>query len=153
MLKAIVARGSALGLLVVGVIVGAAGAEVVNGLQRTLHVTSGLFTVEQGESIDFHVALDGRSAGPVRTVLLRLVDELGTSKSSKVVTLGPGQAATLTHAAAGRFRALAEVYESAVDVGDRRFVATTVEVSEPNAAKPHRRLVCSAGEGLETGRQ
>ena len=152
MFRSIVTKGSAIGLLL-GVVVGAAGAQVVSALQLSRFSVTGPFTVLEGETANFRVARDSRSPGPVATVLLRLFDQQGAVVARKVVSLAPGQSAELTHQVAGLYHGEAEVYESLTGTSDRGVVESTVEVGNVDDLAARIRFVCSAGENLETGRQ
>jgi hypothetical protein len=125
-------KAAALGLLLSGVVVGVAGAQVATRFERVGSTTTGVFTVAPGEAISFNVALDDDLAGPVGQVQMRLYDDAGNVRKSKLVTLAPGQSATLPWAKPGRYRAQFDVLESAESRSDRREVAGTVEVHGPD---------------------
>jgi hypothetical protein len=151
MFRAVITKGSAVGLLLAGVLIGAAGAQVIGAIQLSRVIITGTFTVFDGETANFHVARDSRSPTASATVLLRLFDEQGSVAARRVVTLAPGQSATLTHRVAGRYHGEAEVFESAP--GERGIVESTVEVGTADDLTIRPRFVCSAGENLPTGRQ
>jgi hypothetical protein len=151
MFRTVAKKASAVGLLLAGVVIGAASAQVVGELQRSRVIMTGPFTVFDGETVDFHVARDSRSSTTPATVRLRLFDPQGTVVVRRVVSLAPGQSATLTHDAAGRFHGEVEVFESAP--GEAGFVESTLEVGPVNDLTTRPRFVCSAGENLPTGRQ
>jgi hypothetical protein len=151
MFRTVAVKGSAVGLLLVGVVIGAAGAQVVGATQLSRLIVTGPFTVLDGETANFHVARDSRSSTAPATVRLRLFDSRGTVVGRTVVTLAPGQSATLTHGVAGRFHGEVEVFESAP--GEAGFVESTLEVGPANDLTIQPRFVCSAGENLPTGRQ
>jgi hypothetical protein len=131
MFRTISIKRSTLGLLLAGVVVGAAGAQVVETFQRAGSDSTGLFTLSYGEGVKFSVSLDGRSPGPTGRVQMRLLDPNGTVKASQLVSLAPGRSATLAYDVPGRYRAQAEVYDSSLNLTDRT-VATTVEVFDVN---------------------
>ena len=151
MFRTVVTKGSAVGLLLAGVLIGAAGAQVVGAIQLSRVIITGPFTVFDGETVNLHVARDSRSPTASATVRLSLFDTKGSVVGSKVVTLAPGQSATLAHGVAGRFHGEVEVFESAP--GERGIVESTVEVGTVNDLTTRPRFVCSAGENLPTGRQ
>jgi hypothetical protein len=151
MFRTVVTKGSAVGLLLVGVLIGAASVQVVGAIQLSRVIITGPFTVFDGETANLHVARDSRSPTASATVLLRLFDEQGSVVGRRVVTLAPGQSATLKHGVAGRYHGEAEVFGSAP--GERGIVESTVEVGIVNDLTTRPRFVCSAGENLPTGRQ
>ena len=151
MFRTVVTKGSAVGLLLAGVLIGAASAQVAGAMQLSRVIITGPFTVFDGETTKLHVARDSRSPTASATVHLRLFNAQGSVVGRRVVTLGPGQSATLTHAVAGKFHGEVEVFESAP--GERGTVESTVEVGSVNDLTIRPRFVCSAGENLPTGRQ
>ena len=128
MFSTIATKASALGLLLTGIAVGVAGAQVATTFHRTEGAASGLFTLSIGEAMNFHVALDDNTPGPVGRVKMRLYDHAGTLRAERLVSLAPGQSATLPWDVPGRYRVQAEVYESTSSLSARRQVATTVEL-------------------------
>jgi len=159
------------GLLLVGVIAGAAGAQVVESLARPHFLNSGLFTLAADEVVHFNVTLDdGR--GPEARVLLQLFDEKGDVVKRQDVSLVPGQSATLDHPGPGVFRAHAQIVEpSNIQLGARRIVVGTVEILGSGVAGVEarsivggplvaglldiaipRRFVCSSDDGGGNGR-
>ena len=128
MMKTMGMKSAAIGLLLTGVAVGVAGAQIAESFQREGSASTGLFTLNSGEMINFHAALDDDSSGPIGRVLMRLIDDQGIVRAGRVVSLAPGRSATLTYDVPGRYRAQAEMYESSLDLSDRRMVATSVEL-------------------------
>ena len=152
MFRTVATRGRALGLLLAGMMIGAASAQVIGATQLSRLIMTGPFTVLDGETANFHVARDSRSSTAAATVRLRLFDARGAVvRRTAAVTLAPGQSATLTHAVAGVFHGEVEVFESAP--GEAGFVESTLEVGTVNDLTARPRFVCSAGENLPTGRQ
>lgn len=140
-------KAAALGLLLSGVVVGVAGAQITTRFQRVGSTTTGLFTIAAGEAIQFHVALDDDDSGPVGRVQMRLLDETGVVRKKQLVTLEPGQSATLPWAKPGKYRAQYDVLENVTSVSDRREVAGTVEVRGPDDLVS--RYVC--GQNVPSG--
>jgi hypothetical protein len=128
MLKTVAMNRSALALLLAGVIVGAAGAQVGIPNYRTRYVTTGLFRVTAGETVNFHVTLD---TGPAGLVRLRLLDPGGATVVEKPYKLAAGQSATLVHSVPGLYRAQADVESTLLR---DRIVVATVEVLGDDAA-------------------
>jgi hypothetical protein len=122
---------AALGLLWSGIVVGVAGAQVAATFHRVGSTTSGLFTISNGQVMNFHVALDDDDSGPVGKVQMRLIDDTGTVRAKKLVSLEPGQSATLSWPRPGKYRAQYDVLESSTSlIGPRRRVAGSVELYE-----------------------
>ena len=141
-------KSAALGLLLLltGVAVGVAGAQIAGTFQRTGSTSTGLFTIHDGEAVNFSVSLDDDSSGPVGRVLMRLIDDQGTVKVGRLVSLAPGRSATLPYNVPGRYRAQFEKQESTPSLSDRRSVAGTVEVFDVDDVKLRTRFVC--GENI-----
>jgi hypothetical protein len=117
-------------LLLSGIAVGAAGAQVAATFRRTGGVASGLFTLAEGQAVNFSVALDDLTSGPVGNVKMRLYDHMGTLRSERLVSLAPGRSATMPWDVPGRYRVQVDVLESSSSLSPRRQVATSVEVYE-----------------------
>ncbi len=130
MFRNIAIKRSALGLLLLGIVVGAAGAQVVETFQRIGSQSTGLFTLSAGEELKFNVSLDGRGTTTTR-VQMRLIDPNGTVRASQLVSLLPGRSATLPYDVPGRYRAHAEIFDSSLNLTDRS-IATTVEMFDVN---------------------
>jgi hypothetical protein len=141
MMKNIAVKSGALGLVLLGVVVGVAGAQVVDVFRRVASGGTGLFTVSAGEAARFNVSLDDDTGGPVGRVQMRLIDHRGVVVAKRLVTLAPGQSATMTHNVPGQYRVQADLLESAFDFTDRRAVASTVELFNVDDFKINR-LVC-----------
>lgn len=123
-------KAAALGVLLSGIVVGAAGAQVAT-FYRVGSTTSGLFTISHGQVMNFHVALDDDDSGPVGKVQMRLFDDTGTVRAKKLVSLEPGQSATLSWPNPGKYRAQYDVLESSTSlISPRRQVAGSVELYE-----------------------
>ena len=99
MLKTMGMKASALGLVLAGAAVVAVGAQGTGEPHR--YLTLGLLTVGATEAISFHVSFDDYSEEPPATVQLNSSIRAGTLMKSRVVTLAPGQSATLAHTSAG----------------------------------------------------
>jgi hypothetical protein len=140
-------------LLLIGVAVGAVGAQTIPALFVTQYVTTGLFTVREGESVAFNVSLDeARSSQVSSTVNLRLYNAAGTIVTSRQVRLAPGQSAILPYRTPGRYRAHAEVLEPGEVFSSRRIVVGTVEIGRVDDLTAPIRFACSGGEVLDVGR-
>ena len=137
---------AALGLLLTGVGVGVAGAQIAESFQRKGSAATGLFTLGDGEAVNFHASLDDDSSGPAGRVLMRLFDDQGVVRAGRIVSLTPGRSATLMYDVPGHYYAQAELYESSSNLSDRRGVSTTVEVSDLDHLKI-RRIVCGENIG------
>jgi hypothetical protein len=137
----------ALGCLTVGLVAGAAGAQVV----RVQYLNTGLFTVKTDQQALFNVSLDdGRGAQPAG-VQLQLFDPSGAVVASQNVLLQPGESTTLRVPGPGSFRAHANVIDGTTQTfTDRRQVSGTVEVADTLTGII--RPVCSFGPGLPPGR-
>ena len=137
MLKSPGMRASALGLVLAAAAVGAAGAQE----PEPRYLTLGLLTVGAGEALGFHVSFDDHSQEPPAIVQLNLFDQEGTLVRSRVVTLAPGQSATLLLRAAGKYRAQAVVFGSPVNPSGRREVVGCAEMSIDDFTTVNR-IVC-----------
>lgn len=150
-----------LGLLLVGMMAGAAGVHAVQGLERSRFLNTGLFTLAPGEAVNFNATLDDQRGGPPARVLMQLLDAKGAVVARRDVTLEPGQSATLAYRQPGVLRAQAQIVEPDAPLGNRRIVVSTVEIfgletlaGETRAlglAIP-RRFVCSSDDGAGNGR-
>jgi hypothetical protein len=152
-----------LGLLLVGIMVGAAGVHAVQSLERARFLNTGLFTLAAGEAVNFNATLDDHRGGPPARVLMQLLDVKGAVVARREVSLEPGQSATLAYRQPGVFRAQAQIIEPDAPLGTRRIVVSTVEIfgletqalnGETRAlslAIP-RRFVCSSDDGAGNGR-
>ena len=124
-----------LGLLLVGILAGAAGAQAVQIFTPASFLNWGLFTLAADERVHFNVTLDDTQRGPQTQVLQQLFDASGVVVARQITTLGPGKSATLRYAGPGVFRAHAEVLEPANTLfGIRRIVVGTVEILGTGAA-------------------
>jgi hypothetical protein len=150
-----------LGLLLVGMMAGAAGVHAVQSLERARFLNTGLFTLAAGEAVNFNATLDDRRGGPPARVLMQLLDAKGAVVARRDVSLEPGQSATLAYRLPGVLRAQAQIIEPDAPLGTRRIVVSTVEIfgletqnGETRAlslAIP-RRFVCSSDDGAGNGR-
>ena len=152
-----------LGLLLVGILAGAAGAQVVPNLGTARFLNSGLFNLAADEQVNFNLTLDDARVGPPVRVVLQLFNEKGAVvKRLDVPSLVPGQSAILRHAGPGVFRAHAETFETSTNpLGPRRIVVSTVEILGTSRAGVEagaieaqllsvttpRRFVCSTSDG------
>ena len=124
-----------LGLLLVGMLAGAAGAQVVQIFAPASFLNWGLFTLAADERVHFNVTLDDSPRAPQTKVLQQLIDEAGVVVARQITTLGPGNSATLPWDRPGVFRAHAEVLEPTnTPFGIRRIVVGTVEILGTRAA-------------------
>ena len=136
-------------LLLVGMAVGAVGAQVRDALFRTHIIATSLFRVQDGETAEFNVTLQDHLDGPNSTVGLKLLDATGAVVAQRAVSLAPGQSATLRHRAAGRYRAQAEVFDPSGVLTDERLVVSTVEISRAVGDLTLNRFVCGPGENID----
>jgi hypothetical protein len=136
MLKTPAIRASALGLALTAVAVGAVGAQGT----EPRYLTLGLLTVGATEALSFHVSFDDYSDQPPATVQMNILDQSGTLVRSKVVTLTPGQSATLSLRASGKYRGQA-VTGSLVNPSGRRELVGCAEVSIDDFTTVNR-IVC-----------
>ena len=143
MIRNTAVKSGAFGLVLLGIVVGVAGAQVVDTFRRVASGGTGLFTVSAGEAARFNVSLDDDAAGPIGRVQMRLFDHRGVVVAKRLVSLAPGQSATMTHNVPGQYRVQADVLESAFAFTDRRAVASTVELFNVDDLKINR-FVCGA---------
>ena len=92
--------------------------------------------------MNFHVALDDLTSGPVGRVHMRLYDHAGVVRAERLVSLAPGQSATLPWDIPGKYRVQADVLESTSSLSSRRQVATTVELYDLDDLL-HKNFVCT----------
>lgn len=158
MLKNLIVKRGALVLLLVGMVVGAAGAQIAQNLYRSRYITTGLFTLESKGQARFHVSLDDRGNATDAQVIMRIYNQSGQVVKRQVVTLAPGQSSTLTFDntldAEATFRGQAEVFESALTLSDRRIVLASMETYDPVQLPTgeldllYRGTVCHPGESI-----
>jgi hypothetical protein len=115
--------------LIVGVLVGAAGAQVLQTWQRRF-LNTGLFAVSAGQTARFHVTLDDNRGQAPAGVVLQVLDAKGAVVASRNAVLQPGESATLENPGPGLFRAHAEIVEPLLEAAPRRAVVGTVEVAD-----------------------
>jgi hypothetical protein len=125
-------------ILVTGVGIGVAGAQVAQALSQPSFLNTGLFSVRSGEQARFFVSLDDREDGQPARVALEFIDEDGRVVARKAMTLAAGQSATLAADRPGRYRAHARVLDEPRLLGARRTVVGTVEVENDNLVFPIR---------------
>ena len=65
MIRNTAVKSGAFGLVLLGIVVGVAGAQVVDTFRRVASGGTGLFTVSAGEAARFNVSLDDDAAGPI----------------------------------------------------------------------------------------
>ena len=143
-------RMMGLGLLTLGVVVGAGGA-VAAGAATAGFIDTGLFTVRPGEHAIFSVSLDAPAGSASAPVLLQFLDESGVVALQQNVLLDPGQSTALLLTADGRYRAHARVRDQPRAFGVRRRAVATVEVGATDIASPPR-WVCSIDDSVPSGR-
>ena len=139
-------------LLLIGIAVGAAGAQGIEALDdmlRTEVMGTSLFTVLPDEKAEFNVTLEDPEGGPSSSVVMRLIDPAGTVVARKVVSLAPGQSATLRHRVPGRYRAQAVLFDPVGVFADLRTVASTVEIGGAGDLTAKPRFVCGPGENID----
>ena len=141
-------------LLVLGIAVGAGGAQAVQLLAPQQFLNSGLFTLGKGETALFNVTLDDQRSGPPATVLMQLIDPAGATVVRQIVTLGPGQSSTLRYDVPGVYRAHAEITSPNTTFSSRRRLITTLEIQgDPLGGLAFPRMyVCSSDDGAGNGR-
>jgi hypothetical protein len=123
--------------LLVGIFAGAGGAQI---LQYKI-ANSGLATVNDRETMKFHFTLDDVTGAPPAVVSMQLLNENGTVVANKIVTLSPGQSATLESTSPGLRRAHADVIDSVPQITERRTGVGSVEIH--NSLTSEVRFVCS----------
>jgi len=123
--------------LLVGIFAGVGGAQI---LQYKI-ANSGLATVKDSETIQFHFTLDDAAGTPPAVVSMQLLNETGAVVASKVVTLNPGQSSTLESTSKGLRRAHADVIDSVPQITTRRTGIGSVEIH--NSLTSETRFVCS----------
>jgi hypothetical protein len=134
-------------LLVLGIALGAGGAQAVQLLAPPHFLNSGLFTLGKGETALFNVTLDDLRTGPPATVLMQLIDPAGATVARQLVTLAPGQSSTLKFDVPGVYRAHAEITSPSTTFSSRRRLITTVEIiGEPLGLTFPRVYVCSSSD-------
>jgi hypothetical protein len=125
MLKTPGMRASALGLVLAGVAVVAVGAQQ----PQPRYLSMGLLTVGAGEAMSFNLSLDDDDEASPAIVQMNLFDQSGTLMRSRVVTLAPGQSATLPLRASGKFRAQAVEINPPSEPSGRRTMVGCVEIT------------------------
>lgn len=125
MLK-ILGMRAALGLVLAGLAVGAVGAQQ----PEPRFLTLGLLTVGTGEGILFNMSLEEDSQGPPAIVQMNLIDQSGVVVRSRVVTLAPGQSATLPYTVPGRYRPQAVIFTPSSEQSGRRAVVGCAEIGK-----------------------
>lgn len=154
--------GLGAGLLVVGVLVGAAGAQVIE-FARPRFLNTGLFSIEAGEGANFHVALDDRAGGPPARVLLQLFNHDGDVVARQEEPhLEAGKSTTLAFRAPGLYSAHAQILEPTGRLGGRRIMLGTLEIGSLDTAtlatagvlsiRAPIRFACSSDDGSDNGR-
>ena len=143
-------KAIALGTLLVGMFVGAAGANLAARVTETLYLDTGLFSVPHGTRGNFHLSLDAARSDLPATVLLQLINADGSVATSKQVTLAAGKTTTLAFAGPAMVRAHARILDPQFGLVDRRSFLATVELFDE--FKSEQKFVCSVGEGGSGGR-
>jgi hypothetical protein len=147
----------AAGLLVTGMTVGAGATYAVQTLSSSFAGRTGMFTLLDGEWVNYSATLDDHRGGSPATVSMRIIDKRGATVAQQNVVLQAGQSATLPFRGVGSFRALSEVVQPDTLLGDRRRVLTTLEIffgkpdPEGGFSIP-RTYVCSSSDGGGNGR-
>jgi hypothetical protein len=116
---------SSTAFVLVGILVGAAGAQV---LPITQYVNTGLFTIGQREAFNVHVSLDDEPEGLPAGVLIRVFDRTGRIVRQDDVILHAGESKTMRVSTPGTYRVQAQVAESSQPQSGRRKVLSSVEV-------------------------
>jgi len=147
--RTVMSRSSVWGaaLLVMGIVMGVAGAKAVPLLPPTF-LNIGLFTLGKGETALFNVTLDDDRTGPSASVVMQLIDPKGVTVVRQIVTLAPGQSATLKYDVPGVYRAHAQIVSASDTFSDRRRLITTLEIlGDPfGGLTIPRTYVCSASD-------
>jgi hypothetical protein len=141
-------------LLVVGILLGAGGAEAWRQLAPSF-LNVGLFTLGKGETALFNVTLDDARGTSASTVLMELIDARGAVVARQSVLLAAGQSATLRYDIPGIYRAHAEIVATSTLFTNRRRLITTLEIQgDPLGGLAFPRIyVCSASDdGAGNGR-
>jgi hypothetical protein len=111
--------------VLVGILVGAAGAQV---LPITQYINTGLFTIGQREAFNFHVSLDDAPEGLPAGVLMRVFDRSGRIVRHDDVILHAGESKTMRVSTPGTYRVHAQVADSSQSQSSRRTLVSSVEV-------------------------
>lgn len=140
------------GCLLIGVLAGAAAAQVVDAIFQVQYMNTGLFTMTRGQNAAFHVSLDDRRDGLPARVALAVFDSAGAVVARQDAVLRAGESTTMRIAGPGVFRAHAQIADSSIwDLAARRRVVGSVEVIDGLTAIV--RPICSFDpEGLPPGR-
>ena len=148
----------AVGLLVTGMTVGAGATYAMQLLSSSFTGRTGLFTLEDGEWVNYSATLDDNRGASPATVSMRILDKRGATVAQQNVVLQAGQSATLPFRGVGSFRALSEVVQPDTFFGNRRRVLTTLEIffgkdPEGGGLSIPRTYVCAAdSDGGGNGR-
>lgn len=139
------------GCLLVGVFVGAVGADVVETARRNRSLDIGLFTLNKDSRASFYVTLNGNSTDRPATVRMQFFDAAGSSVAAQDVVLQPGQSGRLSMVGPVYLRAQAYVLEDVVFTSSPALLGT-VEVLDLTTQQ--RGPVCTVYDnGVDVGRQ
>jgi hypothetical protein len=116
------------GCLLVGVLAGAAGAQIAEAMFSVRYIHAPLFSVNAYQEAAFHVTLHDRPSGLPARVALQLFDAAGNAVAREDVVLRGGQSATMRVPGPGPFSARAQIVDSNLDLTGRRQVVGSVEV-------------------------
>jgi hypothetical protein len=136
MTKTTMMKSIAAGFLLAAMFAGVSSAQISDSPERSRYLNTGLFTVAEGEGVNFHVALDDRRTGAPATVLMRLFNQDGAVVARHDIILQAGQSTTLRINQPGLYRAHAEVRDSSSSACERRTVRGTVEIFRPLSPTP-----------------
>lgn len=146
----------AAGLLVTGMTVGAGATYAVQTLGSSFAGRTGMFTLHDGEWVNYSATLDDNRGASPATVSMRILDKRGATVAQQNVVLQAGQSATLPFRGVGSFRALSEVVQPDSFFGDRRRVLTSLEIffgkQDDGGFTIPRTYVCSSSDGGGNGR-
>lgn len=117
----------AAGCLLLGVCAGAVGAQVVEQAWLVRYLNTGLVTLSERESAEFHVTLDDTRSGAPATVMITFIDDRGAIVARREVVLQAGQSATLAMRGPVVARGHAELVEEASLFRPRRAVVGSME--------------------------
>jgi hypothetical protein len=117
------------GCLLVGVLAGAAAAQVVQAIIRVQFLNTSLVTVTEHQSALFHVTLSDRTGAPPARVAMRLFDAAGNTVAGQDVSLRAGESKTMRFAGPGVVRFFAQIADSSpLDLTLRRQFHGSAEV-------------------------
>jgi hypothetical protein len=130
-----------MGTLLVGVSVGAAGAQAIENAWRFRSIDTALFALKADDRASFYVTVNDKTVNGPANVRLQFFDHAGTSTLSEDFLLQPGQSARLQAYGPALLRARADLLDSALQLTSQPALLGTVEVL--NLTTAQRGPVCT----------